>query len=119
VRPDEFGGLLDQNFTGFTRLHDLMDSLGDTGKKIYIGEYGFSTQWWSGFPPVSDATRAGYLSQAYTIAGRYSYIEAMSWFYLMSVPWDTGGFALLDWSLNPSQTFQALVSLAQANGTSR
>lgn len=119
VHPDQFGGQLDENFTGFTRLHDLMDAIGDTGKKIYIGEYGFSTDWWAGFAPVPDATRAAYLRQAYDIAQRYGYLEAMSWFYLLSTPWDGGGFALLDWSQTPSQTFQALVAVAQARGISR
>jgi hypothetical protein len=105
---DSTFGLMDENFSGYQRLIALMDAHGETSKQIYITEYGLSTVEWSGYPPVTDATRAKYLTEAYSLISSNPRVFGMSWFYLLTTPWDGPGFALLNTQLQPSASFEAL-----------
>jgi hypothetical protein len=103
-------GLMDQNFGGFSLLHQVMQQHGEGDKRLYIAEYGLSTLGWNGYPPVSDATRAAYLTEAFAIARNAGYVEAFSWFCLYPTPYDGADWALLqgtspDWV--PTLTFKA------------
>ena len=43
-------GLFDENFTGYTALHDVMVDRGDADKPIYISQFGYSTKAFQGGP---------------------------------------------------------------------
>ena len=104
-------GLMDENFQGFARLKDYMSSRGESGKHIYIGEFGFPTKAAGAFPAVSDSTRATYLTDAYAIARSTGYIEGLCWYYFYPTPWDGAEWTLLDDNWNGNLTFQALVAV--------
>jgi hypothetical protein len=38
--------LVDENFLGFTRMHEVLEREGEGDKPVYLGEYGFSTTWY-------------------------------------------------------------------------
>jgi hypothetical protein len=105
-------GLMDENFTGFSRLKDYMASRGEGSKHIYIGEYGFPTQAVGAFPAVSDSTRALYLADAYSIARSTGYVEGLCWYYFYPTPWDGAEWTLLDSNGNGNLTFDALVAVS-------
>ena len=90
------------NFPDFAWMHNEMVAQGDGDKKIYIGEYGFSTtQTW--MLAVPDATRADHLKRAYAVAQNAGYISGLSWYsYVEDAPW-----AIVNSNLNESLTFQA------------
>jgi len=106
-------GTMDENFAGFTRLHQVMAAHADGAKSIYIGEYGFSTTAHNGFRGVPDATRARYLSEAFRVAARCSYVTAMSWYYLHATPWNDASWTLADAHGHTNLTYAALVSVAR------
>jgi hypothetical protein len=98
VYPDDFG-TMDANFLGFEKLHALMASHGEGYKPIYITEYGFTTEGFYGFPPISDSTRAAYLKRAFSLVAKIPYVIGFSWFCLYANP-DNGlangpGWAML------------------------
>ena len=107
-------GTMDENFLGVELLHNLMAQEGEGGKHVYIGEYGFSTESWEGFGPVSDATRAQYLTEAFTLASRLGYVDGLCWYYTYSTPWNPSSWALLQGSYpnyQPTQTYAALAAV--------
>jgi hypothetical protein len=107
-------GTMDENFLGIELLHNLMAQEGEGWKHVYIGEYGFSTASWEGFAPVSDATRAQYLTDAFTLAARLGYVDGLCWYYTYSTPWNPSSWALLQGSYpnyQPTQTYAALAAV--------
>ncbi len=105
VRDTTFG-LVDENFLGFTRMHEVLEREGEGGKPVYLGEYGFSTtETW--MDPVDDQTRAAHLQEAYAIASDYPYIIGLAWYdfltYNGNAPW-----AIVDAEGGRSATFEAL-----------
>jgi len=114
VYQDQWG-TMDENFLGFEKLHDLMAQEGEGWKHIYIGEYGFSTASGNVFGPVSDATRAQYLTEAFALAAQTGYVDGLCWYHSYVTPWDPSDFALLLGSYpsyQPTQTFEALVAVS-------
>jgi hypothetical protein len=106
-------GPVNCNFRGgLVAMDNVMHAFGDS-KSIYIGEYGFTTEASQGSDPVSDATRAEYLRQAYVIAGKLPYVTAMSWYYLEQTPWNPASWTLLTLDDQPNDTYNALVSVAK------
>jgi hypothetical protein len=99
-------GVIDENFIGFTRMHDVLAGYGEEDKPIYLGEYGFSTtQTW--MDPVDDATRAEHLTDAFEIAVQYPYVIALTWYDFL--PTDSNeGWAIVEEDGRPMATFEAL-----------
>ncbi len=104
-------GPLDDNFTGFTRLHAFMAGKGEGAKRIYIGEYGFPTAALPNYPAVPDALRARYLTQAYSIAAQATYVDALSWYAFTPSAADPAPWTLLSATGQPSSTYRALVQV--------
>jgi hypothetical protein len=108
VYPDDFG-TMDANFLGFEQLHDLMASYGEGYKPLYITEYGFTTLGFYGFPPISDATRATYLTQAFALVDKIPYVLGFNWYCLADANNGPGWEMLLGYypSWQPSATYDA------------
>jgi len=107
--PDDFG-IMNDNFLGFEELHATMAAHGEGYKTIYITEYGFTTYGFYGFPPISDATRASYLRQAFSLVDRIPYVIGFSWYCLYANAGTLPGWALLQGSYpewQPTATFEA------------
>ena len=106
-------GEVNQTFLGVKKIKSAMDEQGDTGKFIYLGEYGFSTTdtWMKGVP---DYRRALYLKRAYALARALPYVEGMSWYAF--VPSSSTGeeWTILDSDLNLSTTYRALKQATRA-----
>jgi aryl-phospho-beta-D-glucosidase BglC (GH1 family) len=100
-------GAVDQNFLGIKKVKAAMDAQGDSGKPIFLGEYGFPTTdtWMKGVP---DQTRASYLKSAYTNARNLPYVEGMSWYHYRPNSADAPEWAIVHTNLNETMTFQAL-----------
>ncbi|NYG54367.1 GH39 family glycosyl hydrolase [Nocardioides perillae] len=112
-------GEFSQNFLGIVDLHDLMEQRGDADKPLYIGEFGYSTQPWREFGPVSDADRAVYLEEAFRAATCYSYVSALSWYYFHPTRFNEPSWTLLDRQGQPNETYAALVAWARRVGALR
>lgn len=100
-------GTVDQNFLGIKKVKTAMDAQGDSGKPIFLGEYGFPTTdtWMKGVP---DSTRASYLKRAYAQARNLPYVEGMAWYNYYPTVSDTPEWAIVDDNLNGGATFRAL-----------
>jgi hypothetical protein len=106
-------GLYDENFSGFTGLHEVMAQHGDADKPIYISQFGYSTQAGDGHAAVPDELRATYLTQALKQATCVHYVPVFSWYALHPTPWDPAEYTLLDQDNQPNQTYAALVAWSQ------
>lgn len=104
-------GTIDRNFTGYRMLKKFLVSKGETGKKLYIGEYGFSTTGAWGTAGVPDRQRADFMRQAYRIAAGDAYFEAFSWYCFIVTNVDPEGWAMLDIAMRPSLTYAALTEV--------
>jgi hypothetical protein len=67
------------NFTGFDKMQAEMARQGDGHKKMFLGEYGFSTST-SWMAPLSDSTRADWLKKAYPIAAQKGTVSGLGWY---------------------------------------
>ncbi len=113
VYQDQWG-TMDENYTGFILLHNLMAANGEGYKHIYITEFGYNTVAWNSFGPVSDSLRASYLTQAFSLAANTGYVDAISWYYFYPTAWNPSSWTLLQGSYpnwQQTQTFQALVNV--------
>jgi hypothetical protein len=112
-------GEVDGNFMGFVRMKDLMEDQGDTGKNLFLSEYGFSTLGGA----VPDSRRALYLKRAYEQARDASYVEGLSWYAFHPNPTDAPNpadppeWAIVDEDFNPSLTFRALKQVTGAEAS--
>jgi hypothetical protein len=107
-------GEVDQTFLGLAKMKAMMDNHGDSGKSIFIGEYGFSTSdtWLKGVP---DSRRALYLKRAYTLAHQdMPYVAGMSWYVFRPSSSDSASWAIVDSSGNGTKTFRALKQITGA-----
>lgn len=102
-------GEFDQNFLGFRRMHEVLTEHGDDDLGLYIGEFGYSTEPWQEFDPVSDTQRAEYLTQAFEATVCSPFVEVFSWYYFHPTPWNDSSWTLLDDDLEPTETYRALV----------
>jgi hypothetical protein len=114
VGPDVYDqppfGRFDQSFLGYRLVRDVMVQNGDAGVPIYIGRFGYRT---AGATPVSDSTRASFVSEAYELANCDRYVAALSWYLMHPVPWDEPDWALLDAQGRPNLTYDALQAWSQ------
>lgn len=101
-------GTVDQNYTGFKALHDVLADHGDQDLPVYITQFGYSTRKLKGFAPVSDEVRATYLPEAFDLAACTGFVTALSWYALHPTPWDPASWTLLDREGRPNQTYDAL-----------
>jgi hypothetical protein len=111
VRESTFG-IVDENFSGFTRMHEVLERYGEGAKPIYLGEYGFSTtETWMN--AVDDETRAQYLREAFAIAADEPYVIGLAWYDFLTYN-DNAPWAIIDQDGQPTATFQALRDVAGA-----
>ncbi|TIC86551.1 beta-galactosidase [Nocardioides sp. GY 10127] len=101
-------GAYDDTFLGYRDLWRVLVAHGDSDLGLYIGELGYSTRGHDGVAAVSDATRAGYLTEAYGLATCTPYVTALSWYYLHPTPWNPASWTLLDRAGRPNRTYDAL-----------
>ncbi|WP_205472206.1 lipopolysaccharide biosynthesis protein [Nocardioides sp. SYSU D00038] len=106
---DEPGsGLVDENFTGFRGLREVMKDNGDAGLDMYVSQFGYSTTGEDGSAPVADDLRAEYVGQALDAVTCSPYVVGFSWYYLHPTRWDPASWTLLDEELRPNLTYGAL-----------
>jgi hypothetical protein len=101
-------GIVSRNFTGYSVLKRFLEARREPGKKLYIGEYGFSTTGAWGYPGVPDTQRAQYLAEAYGVARDAGYIEAFGWYCFITTNVDGADWAMLDSAFQPNATYRAL-----------
>jgi hypothetical protein len=106
-------GAFDENFTGFTSLHDVLADHGDASVPIFISSFGYSTRRAAGAPGVPDTLRAEYLTDAFGAATCASYVAALSWYAFHPTPWDPESWTLLNSEDRPNKTYAALVRWAR------
>jgi hypothetical protein len=101
-------GLIDENFSGMTLMRDAMAEAGDPGKKLWISEYGFSTDGtpWSG--PVADDRRALFLLRAFNRLDASGQVVGLGWYHSYPTPWDAPGYDILGPDLQETVTYKAL-----------
>ena len=105
VDQEEYGEV-DGNFLGFTGMKELMEEEGDSGKSLFLGEYGFSTDPGS-FKFVPDSRRALYLKRAYELAREMPYVEGLSWYAYHPNPSDSPDMAIVCRDYSPTLTYRA------------
>jgi O-antigen/teichoic acid export membrane protein len=101
-------GLYDENFSGFTGLHQVLVDHGDEAKPVYITQFGYSTEAVQGRKAVPDELRAQYLTQALEQTTCVHYVPVFSWYALEPTPWDPPDYAILDGNNQPDLTYRAL-----------
>ena len=107
-------GTMDENFLGIELLHKLLVAEGEGWKHLYIGEYGFTTVAWESFGPVPDATRAKYLTEAFSLATKTGYVEGFCWYYTYVTSSNQTSWALLIGTYpnyRPTRTYDALMKV--------
>lgn len=94
---------------GLSAMKAVMDSRGDKGKTIFVGEFGYSTEE-TFMPAVADETRAAHLLRALEITRSLPYVSGLSWYGF--VPGSATGpeWTLLDENLSPTETYRALAA---------
>jgi hypothetical protein len=113
VYKDQWG-TMDENFLGIELLHNLLAKEGEGWKHLYIGEYGFTTAQDEAFGPVPDATRAKYLTEAFSLAAKTGYVDGLCWYYSYVTPWNQASWALLQGSYpnyRRTKTYAALATV--------
>jgi hypothetical protein len=105
-------GEINTNFYGLSSMLLTMAANGDQGKKIYIGEFGYSTTPYNGFPGVPDAQRAAWVSQAFSAAASLNgSIVALSWYCFFPTAVDGSNWAITGSNWSPTLTFDAIKAL--------
>jgi glycosyl hydrolase family 39 (putative alpha-L-iduronidase) len=108
-------GTVDTNFTGMKRMFEATVRAEGRGKRIWIGEYGFSTTR-SPLGKVSDRTRARYLEEAFDIARSTPGVDGLSWYTFLPASTDHPGWAIVSSRFRPSMTYEALQRAAADDG---
>ena len=101
-------------FCGIQEVHNTMVANGDSAKKIWLTEFGWSTT--TGAYGVSEATQAAYLTKALDkIRSSYPYVQAAFWYSFRNdvsrneVPGDyEANLGLLRINFNPKPAYAAL-----------
>jgi hypothetical protein len=105
-------GLKNTNFWGYRKMRDTLVSHGDSHKKIYIGEFGYTTASGQWAAPITDEQRAAWLKKAFEIANQDSaYLSGLDWFSYYSAA-QTGFNTVDPNTLAESATFRALREVA-------
>lgn len=116
--PEQRTGFEDSRGTGvlgLARMKAVMDRNGDTGKSIFMGEFGYITVGGYWPKPVPDARRALYLKQAYEQARELAFVSGMQWYAFHPSSSAREGMTMLDANLAPNRTFQAMREAAGWN----
>jgi len=72
-------------FPAIKEIRRSMEAFGDSAKKVWITEFGYSTTSADG--GVSQSTQASFLTKAYTYAQQFPWVEAMLWYSARNNPW--------------------------------
>lgn len=100
-------GRYDEQFSGFTALHEVMADNGDD-LPVYISQFGYSTKGADDRDAVPDELRAEYLTRALELASCAHYVPVFSWYALHPTRWDPPAYTLLDHEYRPNLTYEAL-----------
>jgi hypothetical protein len=98
------------SFPAIKEIRRSMDAFGDTGKDVWITEFGYSTTSHDG--GVTEARQAEYLTKAFTYVEQFPWVKAMLWYSARNSPWmkdaddyeSRFGLVATDWRLKPSAT---------------
>jgi hypothetical protein len=102
-------GLVDNSFAGLRLMKAAIDRQeGDTGKRIVIGEYGFTTTGTDFAGPVDDRRRAYFLKRAFAIADRLAFVAGITWYGFLPDSSNDPGWAIAAPGSYDSWTLQAL-----------
>jgi hypothetical protein len=113
------------SFPALKEIRRSMDAFGDTGKGVWITEFGYSTTSHDG--GVTEARQAEYLTKAFEYVEQFPWVKAMFWYSARNSPWmkdaddyeSRFGLVATDWRLKPSATaLQAYASTQPAAPTS-
>lgn len=107
-------GPVDQTFTGFRAVHDLLTEQGDGDVPLYLAKFGYSTATRDGVPGTPDAERARRLPEALDLAACAPSVQVIGWYYLHPTPWDDASWTLVDRALRPTRTYEALQTWSEA-----
>ncbi len=102
-------GEVDNNFLGIDKMKEVMDQRGDSHKRAYLGEFGYSHEktWMQAVP---DETRAVWLRKAYELAKARPWVSGLSWYsYYEDDPW-----AMVAFDGTESLTFKAFREVTEA-----
>lgn len=112
-------GPVNNNFDGITDIIALLDAYGQRDKKLWMGEYGFSTrQTW--MKAVPDSRRAIYLMMAIDRLRKWRRVSGMVWYSFVPHSATSPEWAIMSTAGTPSQTFLALhAKQSNAPGTGR
>ena len=103
------------SFLGIEKMKTAMDAHGDFAKKLWLGEYGFSTvDTWT--TAISDQHRALYLKRAYALASGLPYVSGLNWYAYYDD--SSRGFNIIDRAtLAETLTFRAFKQWTGAENT--
>jgi hypothetical protein len=86
VNPGEDRNRLSWNsFPAIKEIRRSMDTFGDSGKGVWITEFGYSTTSKDG--GVSEAQQAALLTKAYKYVDQFPWVKAMLWYSARNTPW--------------------------------
>jgi hypothetical protein len=105
-----------RSLAGLGDIREAMVRHGDTAKKVWITEFGYSTTTEEG--GVSEADQARYLRQAYAYVDRLPWVHSMFWYQARDDPLGGDGdgyadrFGLMTTDFRPKPSYYALRELA-------
>jgi hypothetical protein len=88
-----------------------MAANGDESKQIYIGEFGYSTTPYNGFPGVPDSQRAAWVSQAFSAAASLKDVVALSWYCFFPTAVDGSNWAIVGSDWTPTLTYESIKAM--------
>jgi hypothetical protein len=104
-------------FPAIQEIKRSMDAFGDSHKKVWLTEFGYSTTTRDG--GVSAQTQAEFLTKAYRYVERFPWVETLFWYAARNSPFygdaDTyeGRFGLTTTDFTPKPSYAALKAYAQ------
>lgn len=111
-------GDVDSSFGGIDRVIELLDERGLGNKRLWLGEYGFSTtRTW--MAPVPDERRAVFLMEALDRIRSDPRVAGMVWYAYLPHSATDQEWAIADHDGRVSVTLRALASYAHAQSTAR
>lgn len=105
-------GPIDESFAGLRLMKEAMDRQeGATGKRIVVGEFGYTTTGTDFSAAVEDRLRAYFLTRAVALADRFPFVEGLSWYGYLADSSNDPGWAIAAPGAYDTWTFRALRDL--------
>lgn len=106
-------GLIDRSFAGLRLMKAALDRQeGESGKRIVIGEFGFTTTGTETAAAVDDRRRAYFLKRAVAIADRLSFVDGLTWYGFLPDSSNDPGWSIATPDSYDTWTLQAMRDLA-------